>query len=547
MRERFGSWVRLPFSAIPLGASYHLTPFDASSLALPLTRRAGIFTTQPRVAYCPPPRVCHRSQHPPWLSLWRSRLARLRGGDPAADDTAASRRSQRLETSSGFLPWLSSPPLQPDAVDSGAAGSGGVVSQLPSRPQESFSLQQLCEWVAGRRANFGGAGPGGGQQLPPQETLSPQQLHEWVVGHRADSGCAGVGGAEPGVLDAGTRAGGTGSRGAGAGARGTRGTEAGGIGGTGAGGTGARVAPDVDPTTHAAPIAVALGPPPTVAAQPVATFLALPTPDDALAQPTKSATAGGQAPAMVVGTAVQSRQQIVSEAMRDAHAGTASHCSSQRVAPSPAAPPRDARPIVALLTAAPPPAAPAASAPTPGGEAASACLRLPWVPPVAGMEFLGAGGGAVRAQYPPLVAVDPAPSAADDPLPSKTRPAQCVGMHLQCRLRRQPSPRPPPLQQQPSQSPPSPTSISKLPQQPSLTSQPSSLSQLDAVDSGVAVAQRAGSGGASFGGAWPGGANIGDAGSVSATVGGTGSGGAAHTGRPPKRQPPSLPQEPPQP
>ncbi|CAI7766771.1 unnamed protein product [Closterium sp. NIES-53] len=42
------------------------------------------------------------------------------GGDPAAEDTAATGRSPRLETPPGFLPRLSLPPLQPAAVDSGA-------------------------------------------------------------------------------------------------------------------------------------------------------------------------------------------------------------------------------------------------------------------------------------------------------------------------------------------------------------------------------------------------------------------------------------------
>ncbi|CAI7794341.1 unnamed protein product [Closterium sp. NIES-54] len=60
-----------------------------------------------------------------------------------------------------------------------------------------------------------------------------------------------------------------------------------------------------------------------------------------------------------------------------------------------------------------------ATAPTsaPPGHAAGACLRLPRVPPVAGMEFVSAGGGLARAQYPPLVAVDPALSAVDEALP----------------------------------------------------------------------------------------------------------------------------------
>ncbi|CAI7782029.1 unnamed protein product [Closterium sp. NIES-54] len=44
------------------------------------------------------------------------------GGDPATDDTTTTRRSSRLETPPGFPPRPSSPPPQPDAMDSGAAG-----------------------------------------------------------------------------------------------------------------------------------------------------------------------------------------------------------------------------------------------------------------------------------------------------------------------------------------------------------------------------------------------------------------------------------------
>ncbi|CAI7758300.1 unnamed protein product [Closterium sp. NIES-53] len=46
------------------------------------------------------------------------------GGDPAVDDTTTTHRSPRLETPPGFLLRPSSPPLQPVAVDNGAAGGG---------------------------------------------------------------------------------------------------------------------------------------------------------------------------------------------------------------------------------------------------------------------------------------------------------------------------------------------------------------------------------------------------------------------------------------
>ncbi|CAI7747175.1 unnamed protein product [Closterium sp. NIES-54] len=46
------------------------------------------------------------------------------GDNPAADNTAATRCSPRLETPPGFPPWPSSPPPQPAAVDFGAETAG---------------------------------------------------------------------------------------------------------------------------------------------------------------------------------------------------------------------------------------------------------------------------------------------------------------------------------------------------------------------------------------------------------------------------------------
>ncbi|CAI7879784.1 unnamed protein product [Closterium sp. NIES-53] len=146
------------------------------------------------------PQVCLRSHHPP-MEVSSDPASPAEGGDPAADDTAVSRRSPPLETP-GFPPWLSLPPQQPDVVDSGAVGggeSGGAGSE--------------------------GAGPGGGDS--------------------GDSGGAGDGGAgSSGAGGAGARgAGGTGAVDAGAGGAGrsgARGVGARGAGGSGAGGYGAR-------------------------------------------------------------------------------------------------------------------------------------------------------------------------------------------------------------------------------------------------------------------------------------------------------------------
>ncbi|CAI7793697.1 unnamed protein product [Closterium sp. NIES-54] len=144
------------------------------------------------------------------------------GGDPVVDDIAATRHSLRLETPPGFLPRLSSPPLQPVAVDSGAArggdfegadsrgaGSGGAASPTAESAGDSLAA---AEWVV-RWGSLGGgawgAGAGG-----------------------AGAGGSGAGGAGGG----GAGAGGVGAGGAGAGGAGAEGARVGGFGGVGAGG-----------------------------------------------------------------------------------------------------------------------------------------------------------------------------------------------------------------------------------------------------------------------------------------------------------------------
>ncbi|CAI5504511.1 unnamed protein product [Closterium sp. Naga37s-1] len=66
----------------------------------------------------------------------------------------------------------------------------------------------------------------------------------------------------------------------------------------------------------------------------------------------------------------------------------------------------------------PPPPAPSASAVAHGNR-----MRLPWVPPVAGMEFVTAAGGPVTGQYPSLLPVAPAPPAASVPVQSQVGPS----------------------------------------------------------------------------------------------------------------------------
>ncbi|CAI7892511.1 unnamed protein product [Closterium sp. NIES-54] len=91
----------------------------------------------------------------------------------------------------------------------------------------------------------------------------------------------------------------------------------------------------------------------------------------------------------------------------------------------------DPAPLAAapLAQPVPPPPAPSASAAAHGNW-----MHLPWVPPVAGMEFVTAARGPVTAQYPSLLPVAPAPPAVlvpvqslVGPLPSAVVPEASLG------------------------------------------------------------------------------------------------------------------------
>ncbi|CAI7741281.1 unnamed protein product [Closterium sp. NIES-54] len=163
------------------------------------------------------------------------------GGDPAVDDTAATRRSPRLETPPGFSPWLSSPPPQPASVDFGAETAGAEPGGAEVEGgADSWGVATGGADSGGPASPSGGGavgdpaiGPGAGQQPQPDllETLSPQAIHAWIV-RRGSPGTTGAGGTG-GTAGAGGAAGAGGTRGAagagGAGATSPRGT-------TGAGG-----------------------------------------------------------------------------------------------------------------------------------------------------------------------------------------------------------------------------------------------------------------------------------------------------------------------
>ncbi|CAI7745185.1 unnamed protein product [Closterium sp. NIES-53] len=113
-------------------------------------------------------------------------------------------------------------------------------------------------------------------------------------------------------------------------------------------------------------------------------------------------------------------QSVVSDAVRLERNGQASQSNSPRIAPAHASRPPSAldEPAPPLpQSAVPPPLAPSASTAARGNR-----MRLPWVPPVAGMEFVTAAGGQVTAQYPSLLPVAPSPPAVSVPVQSLVGP-----------------------------------------------------------------------------------------------------------------------------
>ncbi|CAI7790386.1 unnamed protein product [Closterium sp. NIES-54] len=152
------------------------------------------------------------------------------GGDPAADDTATTRCSPRLETPHGFPPRLSLPPQQPAAVDSEAA-TGGDTGGKGSRGAATGGADSggaTSPSGGGAEGDPAGGSPGGGGYgAAGIGAASP----------RGTAGAGGAGGTTGGIAGAGGiggTAGGVGAASAG-GAGGA--TGAGGIGVAGAGST----------------------------------------------------------------------------------------------------------------------------------------------------------------------------------------------------------------------------------------------------------------------------------------------------------------------
>ncbi|CAI7750440.1 unnamed protein product [Closterium sp. NIES-54] len=154
------------------------------------------------------------------------------GGDPAADNTAATRHSPRLETPPGFPPRLSSPPPQPAAVDSGVE-TAGVEPGGAEAEGEGFG-GAATGGAGSRGAETGGADSGGAAS--PGGGGGSSAAGAGGTGGACAGGARGAGPGGPasagGAVGAGVASAG--------GARGSRGTAgSGGTGAAGAGGTGA--------------------------------------------------------------------------------------------------------------------------------------------------------------------------------------------------------------------------------------------------------------------------------------------------------------------
>ncbi|CAI7868949.1 unnamed protein product [Closterium sp. NIES-53] len=174
------------------------------------------------------------------------------GGDPAADDTAATRRSPRLETPLGFPPQPSLPPLHPAAVDfgdetAGAEPGGGETEGescggAATGGAGSWGVASGGVYSGGTASPRGGGavgdpagGPGAGQPLPDGGGYGPGG-----AGAASSGGTASAGGTRGTAGGAGGAAGAGGTRGAACAgcARATSPKGAIGAGGAGAGGTG---------------------------------------------------------------------------------------------------------------------------------------------------------------------------------------------------------------------------------------------------------------------------------------------------------------------
>ncbi|CAI7806344.1 unnamed protein product, partial [Closterium sp. NIES-54] len=163
---------------------YHLLPHMNSRVPPPpLFLDPGYSQVDPHPPSRPSPSGVSQVTPPPLVEHLEVFSGLAEGGVPAADDTAASHHSPRLETPLGFPPRLSLPPLRHVAVDSGATPGGGV-GGAGSEGADAGGAGSRGAEPGG--AEPGGATPGGG-------------AGSWG----AEGGGAKTGGTKPGVADSG--------------------------------------------------------------------------------------------------------------------------------------------------------------------------------------------------------------------------------------------------------------------------------------------------------------------------------------------------------
>ncbi|CAI7808397.1 unnamed protein product [Closterium sp. NIES-53] len=273
----FRVWGSRAFFAILPRTSSPPAPFPASSLAFPLTRLAGSFTTPPRTVSCPftvssptalplsPPLPLFFAPSPPPVDPLTpqgpapsdvSQVNPLLLAEPVkvTIDSGAARGADY----GGAEPTSAEPRGAEPRGTASAEGPAGDSPRLSHR-REPLSLQQLREWFAQRTRlrsgaaeagglATGGAGAGGARAKDPGAggpaaggTRAGGAGATSPGGAGVTAGAGGTGGSGGAGVTAG--AGGTGgSGGAGSGgarSRGTGATRAGGDGGTGVGDTGA--------------------------------------------------------------------------------------------------------------------------------------------------------------------------------------------------------------------------------------------------------------------------------------------------------------------
>ncbi|CAI7865992.1 unnamed protein product [Closterium sp. NIES-54] len=171
------------------------------------------------------PHASHPVDPPPFvepLEISSDSSSPAKGGDPATDDTAATRRSPRLETPPGFPPRPSSLPPQPAAVDSGAETAGAEPGGVETEGEGSGGAATRGVAIGG--ADSGGVATGGADSGGPASPSGGGAVGDPAGGSPSGGGYgpAGAGTASPGGT---------------AGVGGTRGTAGGAGGAAGVGGT----------------------------------------------------------------------------------------------------------------------------------------------------------------------------------------------------------------------------------------------------------------------------------------------------------------------